>query len=67
MSNGKANAFGVRFTDVYANKGGQWQMVTWQAGIEGKVAQRPPIQFAVMPPSMTSSLPVTHEASSEAR
>ena len=24
-------------------------------------------QFAVMPPSITSSLPVTHEASSEAR
>ena len=30
-SNGKPNAFGVRFTDVYANKGGQWQMVTWQS------------------------------------
>jgi hypothetical protein len=21
----------VRFTDVYANKGGKWQMVTWQS------------------------------------
>ena len=31
MSNGKPNAFSVRFTDVYANKGGQWQMVTWQS------------------------------------
>jgi len=30
-SNGKPNAFSVRFTDVYANKGGQWQMVTWQS------------------------------------
>ena len=31
MSNGKPNAFSVRFPDVYANKGGQWQMVTWQS------------------------------------
>ncbi len=30
-SNGKPNSFGVRFTDVYANKGGRWQMVTWQS------------------------------------
>jgi ketosteroid isomerase-like protein len=30
-SGGKANAFRVRFTDVYANKGGTWQMVTWQS------------------------------------
>ena len=30
-SGGKPNAFAVRFTDVYANKGGQWQMVTWQS------------------------------------
>jgi len=30
-SNGKPNAFAVRFTDVYANRGGQWQMVTWQS------------------------------------
>ena len=31
--NSGANAmnFGVRFTDVYANKGGRWQMVTWQS------------------------------------
>ena len=28
---GRANSFGVRFTDVYANKGGRWQMVTWQS------------------------------------
>jgi ketosteroid isomerase-like protein len=28
---GKPNAFAVRFTDVYANKGGKWQMVTWQS------------------------------------
>src|SRR5256886_7195108 len=31
MSNGRPNSFGVRFTDVYANKGGQWQMVAWQS------------------------------------
>jgi ketosteroid isomerase-like protein len=31
MSGGKPNSFGVRFTDVYANKGGKWQMVTWQS------------------------------------
>ncbi|HEY6431492.1 MAG TPA: nuclear transport factor 2 family protein [Acetobacteraceae bacterium] len=30
-SNGKPNAFSVRFTDVYANKGGRWQMVAWQS------------------------------------
>jgi ketosteroid isomerase-like protein len=30
-SNGKPNAFGVRFTDVYAKRGGAWQMVTWQS------------------------------------
>ena len=30
-SGGKPNSFRVRFTDVYANKGGQWQMVTWQS------------------------------------
>ena len=30
-SNGKPNAFGVRFTDVYARRGGRWQMVTWQS------------------------------------
>jgi ketosteroid isomerase-like protein len=30
-SGGKPNAFAVRFTDVYANQGGKWQMVTWQS------------------------------------
>ena len=30
-SGGKANSFRVRFTDVYANNSGQWQMVTWQS------------------------------------
>jgi len=30
-SNGSPHQFSVRFTDVYANKGGQWQMVTWQS------------------------------------
>jgi ketosteroid isomerase-like protein len=30
-SGGKANSFRVRFTDVYANTGGNWQMVTWQS------------------------------------
>ena len=29
--NGTPNAFGVRFTDVYAKRGGRWQMVTWQS------------------------------------
>lgn len=29
--NGAPNAFGVRFTDVYARRGGKWQMVTWQS------------------------------------
>jgi hypothetical protein len=28
---GNANSFRVRFTDVYANRNGQWQMVTWQS------------------------------------
>ena len=31
VSGGRPNSFGVRFTDVYANKGGRWQMVTWQS------------------------------------
>jgi ketosteroid isomerase-like protein len=31
LSNGKPNSFSVRFTDVYANKDGQWQMVAWQS------------------------------------
>lgn len=30
-ASGKANSFRVRFTDVYADRGGQWQMVTWQS------------------------------------
>jgi ketosteroid isomerase-like protein len=30
-SGGTANSFRVRFTDVYADRGGQWQMVTWQS------------------------------------
>ena len=28
---GRPNSFGVRFTDVYANRNGSWQMVTWQS------------------------------------
>ena len=28
---GKALAFGVRFTDVWAKRGAAWQMVAWQA------------------------------------
>jgi ketosteroid isomerase-like protein len=31
MSQNRPNSFSVRFTDVYANKGGQWQMVAWQS------------------------------------
>lgn len=31
LSNGKPNSFGVRFTDVYANRNGKWQMVVWQS------------------------------------
>ena len=30
-SGGRPNSFSVRFTDIYANKGGRWQMVTWQS------------------------------------
>ena len=30
-SGGNPNSFSVRFTDVYANKSGQWQMVAWQS------------------------------------
>ena len=30
-SNGNPNRFGVRFTDVYVNHNGQWQMVAWQS------------------------------------
>ena len=28
---GRPNSFGVRFTDVYARRGGSWQMVAWQS------------------------------------
>lgn len=31
VSGGTPNSFRVRFVDVYANRGGQWQMVTWQS------------------------------------
>jgi ketosteroid isomerase-like protein len=30
-SGGNAMNFGVRFTDVWVNKSGQWQMVAWQS------------------------------------
>src|SRR5215475_9611418 len=30
-SGGNAMNFGVRFTDVWAKRGGNWQMVTWQS------------------------------------
>lgn len=30
-SGGRAMSFGVRFTDVWARKGGNWQMVAWQS------------------------------------
>ena len=30
-SRGQPNSFGVRFTDVYTNRDGRWQMVAWQA------------------------------------
>ncbi|QQS13375.1 MAG: nuclear transport factor 2 family protein [Rhodospirillales bacterium] len=31
VSNGAPNAFSVRFMDVYAKRGGNWQMVAWQS------------------------------------
>jgi hypothetical protein len=31
MSQGRPNSFSVRFTDVYANKAGKWQMIAWQS------------------------------------
>jgi hypothetical protein len=31
ISNGNPMNFRVRFTDVYVNNGGQWQMVAWQS------------------------------------
>ncbi|HEX3953974.1 MAG TPA: nuclear transport factor 2 family protein [Stellaceae bacterium] len=30
-SGGNAMSFGVRFTDIYVNKSGSWQMVAWQS------------------------------------
>ena len=30
-SGGNTMKFGVRFTDVYARRGAQWQMVVWQS------------------------------------
>lgn len=31
VAQGRPNSFAVRFTDVWARKGGQWQMVAWQS------------------------------------
>lgn len=31
VAQGRPNSFAVRFTDVWAKKGGQWQMVAWQS------------------------------------
>ncbi len=30
-SNGRRNRFSIRYTDVYAQRDGRWQMVAWQA------------------------------------
>jgi len=30
-SGGNAMSFGVRFTDVWVDKGGKWQMAAWQS------------------------------------
>ena len=30
-SNGRQNRFSIRYTDVYAQRDGRWQMVAWQA------------------------------------
>ena len=30
-SNGNPVSFGIRFVNVYGNRGGNWQMVTWQS------------------------------------
>ena len=30
-SGGKPLSFGIRFVNVYANRSGEWQMVTWQS------------------------------------
>lgn len=31
MSQGRPNSFSVRFTDVWSNQAGRWQMVAWQS------------------------------------
>ncbi len=31
MSQGRPNSFSVRFTDVWSNLAGRWQMVAWQS------------------------------------
>ena len=31
MSQGRPNSFAVRFTDIWSNKAGPWQMVAWQS------------------------------------
>jgi ketosteroid isomerase-like protein len=31
LSQGRANSFAVRFTDVWSNQTGRWQMVAWQS------------------------------------
>jgi ketosteroid isomerase-like protein len=31
MSQGRPNSFAVRFTDVWSNRTGRWQMVAWQS------------------------------------
>ena len=30
-SNGRPISFGIRFVNVYADRGGEWKMVTWQS------------------------------------
>ena len=31
VANGNPRSFGVRFTDVWSNKSGAWQMTAWQS------------------------------------
>ncbi len=31
MSQGRPNSFSVRFTDIWSNQAGRWQMVAWQS------------------------------------
>jgi hypothetical protein len=31
MSQGRPNSFSVRFTEVWSNQAGRWQMVAWQS------------------------------------